>query len=459
MPAEVVEQWYRSGQSCSIAGCPLVPIRYPRFDMVVCAERGQGEAYWLQEWGAPMWGGRRWILKKFRPSMQPTATYVARIGRCIPPYGGFESGTDRIVVTESDVAPASASDALLQWLAGTILMPMVCGEPWGSLIGRLIDGHEMPFEQRVRTALGLVEAVARLEVYDVSHRDLSAANILVDGERIHLIDWDTMYHSSLPFEPNTTVGSSGYIAPWVANDVRRSWRSLADRYSLSVCVAEILAASPSLVCHGNGGLLDQGGGGHPSKTSVNALFQALRGYPAVADLFAAAMGARGFSQCPGPADWRVGLQGLILPRVALTAIQSAQPVRYGCWTLMRHGPRLCIRHNTSRLAIELNLHGLGSFRFRHEMDQGTMFADGSFSRLGHFLVQWPSSTGARTPRWALDEEPADLHNYRFTFSKGGLCMQNRINEHIIEIERDGPTRILVHAADGTQRMFGSECAS
>ena len=132
-------------------------------------------------------------------------------------------------------------------IENTILMPLVRGSDWANVADKVRAGKiNLTSEQRLLLCRNLSEKVSILERSNVSHRDLSSTNVFVDTNtwNVHLIDWDSIFHSSLTFPPNTTFGTNGYVAPFVrvngSEDPHIRWRCGADRFSLAVLNVEFL---------------------------------------------------------------------------------------------------------------------------------------------------------------------------------------------------------------------------
>ena len=178
----------------------------------------------------------------------------------------------------------------------------------------------------MRRALNLAESVARLELAGCAHRDIPPGNILCDDEgRVHFIDLDSLFHSSLPFQQNTIVGTMGYIAPFTRNggsgfDARASWCPLADRFALAVLIAEFILVDAGTPAHEDGTLFGQAHLGFPDhpyvREQARRLFEIV---PRAGVLFEQALRASSFDGCPSPDEWRS------LLRNALKTVGGSSP--------------------------------------------------------------------------------------------------------------------------------------
>ena len=231
-PTDVAQTWLKSKRCASIEGINLSPQEnsfLPGNPLVVA--RGQAQAFYLHDESK-----RVWILKKFLPGRNPDAHYVKAIHALIPQHEGFESGYQRKVLSRASVAASSLPSAdFPSWIENTILMPLVRGSDWANVADKVRAGKiNLTSEQRLLLCRNLSEKVSILERSNVSHRDLSSTNVFVDTNtwNLHLIDWDSIFHSSLTFPPNTTFGTNGYVAPFVrvngSEDPHISWTCGAD---------------------------------------------------------------------------------------------------------------------------------------------------------------------------------------------------------------------------------------
>ena len=239
----VIDEWLRSGAAVTLfEAIGLRPRVHPAFDQPtpIAISRGQATNYVLEDSSH-----RTWYLKRFHSDKRPSSDYSEGLSRLVPRHSEFASGWQRHVVTghQLQLHSGSAPAELGAWLVGSVIAPNAAGIPWQDWFDDL-RANKISTGERTAVAQDLCRQVAILEASRISHRDLSGGNVLVQGKATSLIDWDTMFHEELPYQSNTTVGSSGYMAPWVADDPHRSWRNGADRFAMAIMVAEALAVGP-----------------------------------------------------------------------------------------------------------------------------------------------------------------------------------------------------------------------
>lgn len=331
-----LELWLQSGKPLTIAG-QQVMLRADRHFRIKPFElqRGQASSFILDSANFTVW-----YLKKFKPGRQPDRRYVQELNGQIPPVPQFRSGWDRHVLTPGDIASATSPSwlkGLAAWFDGTVLMPRVSGTAWGDLLSEIADGErELAAEARSAIAASLAAAILHLELAEVSHRDLSTGNILVDvaAGTAHLIDWDSLCHPALPFQANTTTGSPGYTAPWVTNEASRSWVEHADRFALGICIAEILTVADGMRLKGDNSLFAQDELGTATATFQDTFASLERSDRGLARLFGQVWSAAGFDECPTPADWLLALSTAVvidarLVELAQDAAHLRQALRDG----------------------------------------------------------------------------------------------------------------------------------
>ena len=312
MNTDVMNNWLSSGQIARISGIDLKPIPHPILtNTVQCVVKGQASVFFLKQ--IPQ--GNLWLLKKFAPARRPTDCYLEDVNNCLPGGVEFFTCTQRRLLTANHFnlrSSAYKNYDLTELLEGALLMPKVPGSTWASIAEDLRDSKmKLSITERLQICLNLTECISLLEAGQCSHRDLSSTNVFIDdNSRVYLIDWDCLYHPGLSFQPNTTVGTMGYIAPFLKDtdgnrDAAVSWCNYSDRFALSVLISEVLLISPdTLKPHEDGTLFSQAQIDSRGNSFVETQIELLEGLsPQCANLFTQAFFALTFQDCPSPDDW------------------------------------------------------------------------------------------------------------------------------------------------------------
>jgi serine/threonine protein kinase len=318
----MIEEWFGSRATLTLSGVAgLRPKEHGHLGIPVAIAKGQATNYLLVDHA-----GGHWYLKRFLAGKRPALEYVRMTGEVIPRRREFSSGWRRAVLASGSVRAAAGSrlpKGLPEWLDGAVLAPSTPGTQWAYWIENMTQ-TPLGTEARLAVAADLARLVAVLEACQISHRDLSGGNVLVDSGSVALIDWDTMFHAALPFQQNSPLGSLGYMAPWVADDVRQSWRLRADRFALAIMVAEALTVAPGITLQGDGSLFRQEDFARDSapKRTLGALGDVS---PTLRDLFEAAWKSTGFDGCPSALDWaeELGSPDVRQHAETLTALYAA----------------------------------------------------------------------------------------------------------------------------------------
>jgi len=296
-----IDDWYRSGESVTVNGTVFRPVRHPVLDIPLAIARKQATTYVLHD---P--AGRRWFVKKFYPGRAPDARYLTQIRESVPSMPPFRAASARTVVGANQIVAPVTLSGIAAWLDGTVLMPRVPGNPWTDLLENLNGGGTTRLDRRRRflVAVRLALATAAAEEVSVSHRDFSGGNIHVEvmAARIHLIDWDSAFVPNAPFQPNTVLGTEGYMAPWLSN-AKDSWSTTADRFALAVMIAEVLTIDQGWQLSGDGALFGQDEIGTDGR-GFQRTWRALRAIDGnLAGRFEQAWKADAFAECPSPFEW------------------------------------------------------------------------------------------------------------------------------------------------------------
>ena len=312
--------WLPSGQTVRICGQDFRP--NPSGHLAgapLCIQKGQATVVFLEQ--VPQ--GHTWLLKLFTPGRRPTEAYLLAVEQCLPGSAAFFACTQRRLLTREHLdlrASSYRNPGLLNWVEGAIIMPKVPGIPWASMAEDLRDGAvQMSLPERLRLGLALVRCIDLLEAGSCGHRDLSGPNVFVDEEgHVWLIDWDCTYHPSLPFQANTTLGTMGYMAPFLkvtggTADPALSWRPHADRFALAVLVAEILLTGPDIgPPHEDGTLFSQAQIDEPENDFIREIIGRLKELAKpCGSLLERAFASVTFEACPSPQEWIGALKGTL----------------------------------------------------------------------------------------------------------------------------------------------------
>ena len=303
----VAAEWLRSGEVASLDGIDVVILSYPGLpSMPFELKRGQASAFVLKDRQS-----RNWILRKFSPGRDPEIAYVRAIRNLVPHETGFESGSQRRILTSHAVGRGFATPEFADWIEKTILMPRVGGESWAGLADLVRDSTiTLDEDARATICRSLARCVRGLERAGVSHRDLSNTNVFIDPAtwNVHFIDWDSLYHPSLILPSNTTAGSLGYTAPFVmtakGEDAGESWRPHADRFAMALLCTEFLMLHRGSPFTHEGGLFEQHDLYARNGPTVRKMQRDLSSrHPAIGRLFERALQAGTFAACPSPDEW------------------------------------------------------------------------------------------------------------------------------------------------------------
>lgn len=335
---DVVSDWLSSGQYAEIAGHKLRPVENPLLKGAPLASmRGQARAFYLRDDN-----NFNWMLKRFLPGRHPGGDYIRAIAGLVPRAPGFQSGYLRKILSKDDVSTTGFfTENFASWIQDAVLMPRVTGNDWAILADRMRRGALIiPNDERMLMCRSLSEQIGLLEEHYLSHRNLSSTNVFIDEKSlsISLIDWDYIFHPTLAIPRSTTFGTFGYIAPFITKSGRPdpliTWRPQADRFSLAILNSEFLSLSASSPVEGDLALFNQEEIYKRNGPVITGVLDILgKKFPGADSLLKRALDARGFDDCPGPAEWIAFSSGAAPPfDAAATRAGSLPPVQfYSCF--------------------------------------------------------------------------------------------------------------------------------
>ena len=310
MPSDVMKTWLRSRRYAWINNEYLKPVKHPVIkDTPLSIRCGQAEVFFLKSKN-----GDPKILKVFYSNKLPGESYLRAISSVLPKQKAFICGLERQVLSSSSLNSHQGyhTKALSNFLDNAVLMPQVPGQDWMSLIDE-IRGKTVHLsdKQRRLIAFNLAAVTKAMEAGSISHRDYSTGNIYIDFNnqscQIYLIDLDCPYHPSLHMPANTTIGSDGYMAPFIdLNDASSTYCCMADRFALTVLCVEFLILNPISPLVHEGGIFEQKELFQRYGNTVSyARSELKRTCPEALDLFKRALTSHSFADCPSPDEWMV----------------------------------------------------------------------------------------------------------------------------------------------------------
>lgn len=340
MTTDLSQQWLTSGQTVRIAGLDFRPRPHPIMSgSVQSIAKGQATVYFLEQKPHQ----NIWLLKVFSPARRPADDYLNSVNDCLPGKMAFFTCTQRRLLGQNHVDLQQSGynhSGLVPFLEGAILMPKVPGTTWSSIADDLCEGAiNLSLDHRLKMCLSLAQCISMLEAGECSHRDLSSTNVFFDDQgNAYLIDWDCLYHPSLPFQANTTIGTSGYIAPFLQASTNRSnpllsWSERADRFAMAVIIAEILLAHPEMpFAHEDGSMLSQKQIDSQDYVSITQKVETLTEIsPQLHTYLMQALHSDGYEKCPSPLKWIAALKGTRRKQSTKTAsANKSQWIRTRC---------------------------------------------------------------------------------------------------------------------------------
>lgn len=339
MPHEVLIPWLKSRKHAQLDGICARPRPHPLMkDQVVVVERGQAAALILLAED-----GSVWILKKFHPGRCPDLPYLSAISGILPRHDGLLSGTQRRLLTGSDLKRSKGRyycSQLSRWIDRSVMMPQVQGVDWATIADDLRDGSlQLDRDQRVALCRALAQLSQLLESSGCAHRDFSSGNVFIDTAawKVLLIDFDSLYHVSLQMPAATTCGTDGYTGPFVWRNGRASpdatWCTEGDRFALALLCAEFLVLEKDAPLGAEGGMFDQQQLRARSGSTLRLARERLKKeFPDALGLFDTALGSQSCADCPAPDKWLSFCDAVLGPTVQPAALNAFENARLDDFT-------------------------------------------------------------------------------------------------------------------------------
>jgi len=308
MSCPTFNKWLCSRKYAKIGNKHLKPIENKHLrGEVLCCQRGQAEV-------SPLIADDKssWMLKIFLQNKCPDTRYLNSIKSILPDNDdAFMCATKREVLTSSSPVRTPStfySAEFAKELNNTILMPQVPGTDWTEIIDQIRDGSiSLSRTERITLSKNLANVVKKMEVLKFSHRDFSTGNVFPDLKcyKVRLIDFDSAYHPKLRMPKATTIGSEGYIAPFIdVDNSQDTFHHHADRFALTILIIEFLILNKKSPYAYEGGIFEQDDiYKRQGKTITYAVNRLRNEYPEALNLFKRAIKSNSFQDCPSPDDW------------------------------------------------------------------------------------------------------------------------------------------------------------
>ena len=131
--------------------------------------------------------------------------------------------------------------------------------------------------------------------------------------------------------PFAAEAAEGYTPPYAWRDgnldARQTWCQQADRYALSILIAEFLILDESYPLTAEGGMFNQEQLRKRSGRGLDKARKALsRQWPDIAPLFEATIRSEDFRSCPSPQDWKNIFDNIPIARLQPLGLEQAMTV-------------------------------------------------------------------------------------------------------------------------------------
>lgn len=159
-----------------------------------------------------------------------------------------------LTVCRRSILTSRNNNALLRQysdLSYACLMPWISGPTWMDI---LLSQSPLTIEQSHKLTHSFASILSELEQQGIAHCDLSAPNLilpmLVEGKRtdspIELVDVEQIYARNLDEPEFVPIGTDGYAHHSIREE--KIWNALADRFSGSILLAEMLGWCDPVIC-------------------------------------------------------------------------------------------------------------------------------------------------------------------------------------------------------------------
>lgn len=293
---------------------------HPAVDSLVWGQEGRrGIVYRIVE-RTRRGDGASFALKVFRPvHRRPSLVQAADALNSYADLPGMRVAEQTVVTHE--IYPDLVET--YQDLEYAMVMPWISGATW---FDHLNERRALTLKESRLLAKHMAQVLSALEGRELSHCDLSSANVIIAPSltELELVDVEDFYGPEMPQPPTLPAGSPGYQHKTSAEG---QWGSLGDRFAGAVMIAEMLGwAHPAVRTRRYGESYFDPAEMQKSTTRFRVLRGVLRIHDAqLADLFERAWRSDTLQDCPSLATWYDVLESLPLddPVATWQAVESS----------------------------------------------------------------------------------------------------------------------------------------
>lgn len=241
-----------------------------------------------------------------------------------------------LTVCRRSVLTSRNNHALLRQypdLSYAVLMPWIAGPTWMDI---LLSREPLTFEQSHRLAHSFADVLCELEQQGIAHCDLSAPNLIIpmlaenaaEGASVELVDVEQLFARNLDEPEFVPIGTDGYAHHSIREG--KIWNALADRFSGSILLAEMLGWCDPVVCQsawGDSSYFEQNELQKPGPRYDRLMASIRKNWGRdTASLLSRAWASDLLADCPTFDDWLLAIPEKADGKASVTVRDTSQPI-------------------------------------------------------------------------------------------------------------------------------------